>query len=238
MYFQKNLKIKSFALLALAAVSLQACLDKSQFAKVENDDQKVAYTLGFNFGKQLEANTEGLDIDVIIAGLKEGFAGKEGRLTEEEMIAAMQGFSERRQASMQKKREEMTSKNKAKGADFLAANKAKEGVVELESGLQYKIITEGSGAKPSAEDTVTVHYRGSLMDGTVFDSSVERGEPATFALNRVISGWTEGLQLMPIGSKWELYIPADLAYGERGAGVIEPYATLIFEVELLAIEGK
>lgn len=238
MYFQKNSKVKFITLVALASVSLQACLDKSQFAKVEDDDQKVAYTLGFNFGKQLEANTDGLDIDVIVAGLKEGFAGEEGRLKEEEMIASMQTFSQKRQETIQKKREEMTVVNQEKGAAFLAENKTKEGVVTLESGLQYKVITEGSGAQPLAEDTVTVHYRGTLIDGTVFDSSVDRGEPATFALNRVIPGWTEGLQLMKTGSKWELYIPADLAYGDRGAGVIEPYATLIFEVELLAIEGK
>ncbi len=235
MYFQQKSKLISLALVAMTTISLQACLDKSQFAKVKSDDEKVAYTLGFNFGKQLSANTEGLDVNVIIAGLKEGFAKEEGRLTEDEMVAAMQGFSERRQATINQQREEMATKNQEKGAAFLTENKAKAGVVALDSGLQYKVITEGSGAKPKAEDTVTVHYRGSLIDGTVFDSSVDRGEPATFALNRVIPGWTEALQLMKKGSKWEIYIPADLAYGERGAGVIEPYATLIFEVELLDV---
>jgi FKBP-type peptidyl-prolyl cis-trans isomerase len=191
MHFQYVSKVKILATAFVAVFLLQACTDKISSVKVESDDEQVAYTLGYNFGKQIAANTDGLDINVIIAGLKEGFAEAEPRLTEEDMVAAMQGFTERRQQTIQKKSAELSSKNIKKGKDFLEANKSKEGVVTTESGLQYKVITEGEGDSPSAEDTVTVHYRGSLIDGTVFDSSVERGEPATFALNRVIEGWIE-----------------------------------------------
>jgi len=232
--------LKTSALLASFAL-LQSCIDKSQFAKVETDDQKVAYSIGFNFGQQLAANTESLDVNVIIKGLKDGFAFTEGgkeALTAEERMKAMQDFSKRRQEEMAAKRAEVEMKNKAAGDAFLAENGKKEGVVTLASGLQYKVITEGTGAKPKETDTVKVHYKGTLIDGTQFDSSIERGEPAEFALNRVISGWTEALQLMKAGSKWELYVPSDLAYGPRGSGAIEPHSTLIFEVELLEVAGK
>jgi len=206
---QATVLLGSFAL-------LQACIDKSQFAKVETDDQKVAYSIGFNFGQQLAANTDSLDIDVLIKGLKDGFSGSDELLSAEERMKTMQDFSKRRQEEMAAKRAETETKNKSMGEAFLAANKTKKGVVTLESGLQYKVITEGTGPQPSETDTVRVHYVGTLIDGTEFDSSVARGEPAEFALNRVIPGWTAALQLMKAGSKWMLYIPSDQAYGPRG----------------------
>jgi FKBP-type peptidyl-prolyl cis-trans isomerase len=226
---QASVLIASFAL-------LQAC-DKSQFAKVETDDQKVAYSIGYNFGQQLAANTDSLDLNVLIAGLKDGFNGSDEKLTAEERTQVMQAFSKRRQEEMKNQRSEIETKNKSAGQAFLTENKAKEGVVTLESGLQYKVLTEGTGAKPAATDTVKVHYVGTLIDGTEFDSSVARGEPAEFALNRVIPGWTEALQLMKAGGKWQLFIPAELAYGPRGSGAIEPHSTLIFDVELLEVVG-
>ncbi len=228
--------IQASALVASFAL-LNACIDKSQFAKVESEEQKVAYSIGFNFGQQLAANTENMDLDVVIAGLKDGFSGNAEKLSAEERMASMQAFAKSRQEEMAAKHAEVEEENKTKGQAFLEENKAKEGVVTLESGLQYKVITEGEGAQPAATDTVKVHYVGTLIDGTEFDSSVARGEPAQFALNRVIPGWTEALQLMKAGSKWELYIPSDLAYGPRASGAITPHSTLIFEVELLEVVG-
>lgn len=223
----------------VAAISLlNACLDQSQFAKVDTDDQKVAYSIGFNFGQQLAANTSNLDANVIIAGLKDGFSGGGEKITAEERAKTMQAFAKKRQSEMAEKNSAMETKNKAEGEAFLTENKAKEGVVTTESGLQYLVVTEGDGPMPAATDTVKVHYHGTLIDGTVFDSSVERGEPVEFALNRVIPGWTEGLQLMKAGSKWNLYIPSDLAYGPGASGAIEPHSTLVFEVELLEVIGN
>lgn len=232
-------KVLQASALIASFIMLQSCIiDKSQFAKVESDNQKVAYSIGFNFGQQLAANTDSLELDVLIKGLKDGFNGSGEVLSAEERMKTMQDFSKRRQEEMAAERAAVETKNKAAGEAFLTENKTKEGVVALESGLQYKVITEGKGAKPAATDTVKVHYVGTLIDGTEFDSSRTRGEPAEFALNRVIPGWTEALQLMNAGSKWMLYIPSDLAYGPRGSGAIEPHSTLIFEVELLEVEGK
>ena len=227
-------KLVQASFLAAMLVFFSAC-DKSKFAKVETDDQKVAYSIGFQFGQQIAANADTLDVDVIIAGIHDGINGAEGKLSEADRINAMKDFAKRRQEEIMKERQGLEEKNKAAGAAFLEENKSKEGVVTLEDGLQYKVITEGTGKQPKETDTVKVHYKGTLIDGTVFDSSIERGEPAQFPLNRVIKGWTEALQLMKVGSKWELYIPEDLAYGPRSSGKIEPYSTLVFEVELLEV---
>ncbi|MCD9458280.1 FKBP-type peptidyl-prolyl cis-trans isomerase [Marinibactrum halimedae] len=187
-----------------------------------------------NLGNQFKRDDIELDIDIMAMALRDAREGKDPRLTEEEMQQAMTQFQEKQRAAKAEAAKAIADANSKEGQDYLTANAGKEGVVTTESGLQYKVITEGSGPKPTPTDTVTVHYRGTLIDGTEFDSSYGRGEPTSFPVNAVIAGWTEALQLMPEGSKWELYIPAELAYGPGGTGgLIGPNATLIFEVELL-----
>lgn len=195
-----------------------------------NNVQKISYALGVNNGDQFVNLGIEIDADMFLKGLKDGLT-KQNMFTMEEMQAIFMQLDQIVKDNQQKK----LLDEKAKGAEYLAQNKLKEGVKETTSGLQYKVIVMGTGTKPLATDKVKVHYHGTLLDGTVFDSSVERGEPITFPLNGVIPGWTEGLQLMPIGSKFILYIPSDLAYGDRGNHGINPGATLIFEVELLDI---
>lgn len=194
-------------------------------------EQKISYALGASNGEYLKEQGIEIDMESFLQGFKDGYA-KKNKFSANEME---QLFAELNKM-MQVKQNSIVEEEKAKGAAFLAENKKKEGVVETASGLQYKVITMGTGAKPTATDRVKVHYHGTLLDGTVFDSSVQRGEPITFGLNQVIPGWTEGVQLMPIGSKFIFYIPSNLAYGDRAAGSIKPGSTLIFEVELLDIE--
>ncbi len=232
MFFSKSTikLLQASVIVSSVALFISAC-DKSQFAKVETLDQKAAYSIGFNWGSALAAQTQGIDIDVVVAGLKDGFNGKEEKLDAQQRKEAMRAYAESMQDNMLKKFED---KNKAAGKAFLEENKTKEGVVETESGLQYKIISEGTGPTPKATDTVRVNYKGTLIDGSVFDESAE-GKPIEFPLNRVIPGWTEGIQLLKEGGKAELYIPENLAYGKGGSGRIEPYSTLVFEVELLKV---
>lgn len=194
-------------------------------------EEKISYALGASNGEYLAQQGIEINLEAFIKGFSEGYQGK-NQFTQEQMQQIFQEFEK----MMQAKQNSAVEEEKAKGAAFLAENKKKEGVIETASGLQYKVITMGKGAKPAATDKVKVHYHGTLIDGTVFDSSVERGEPITFGLNQVIPGWTEGVQLMPIGSKFIFYIPSNLAYGDRAAGSIKPGSTLIFEVELLDIE--
>jgi FKBP-type peptidyl-prolyl cis-trans isomerase FklB len=191
--------------------------------------------MGTNFKKQ----SVPVDANIMARGIKDALAGSKTLLTDEEAQAAIMEVQKQMQAQQQGKAKEAGDANKKEGEAFLAGNKGKEGVVALPSGLQYKILTAGTGPKPTASDSVVCNYRGTLISGTEFDSSYKRGQPATFPVSGVIKGWTEALQLMPVGSKWQLFIPSDLAYGERGAGAdIGPGATLIFEVELLSIEDK
>ena len=206
-----------------------------------NPDYAELIGIGRNIGQSLkEQSANGLlgnedlvtDIELIKQGLINGLAGYE----QMNAMEAQNYLNTTMQQLQEKKMEEQYGDNRRAGEEFLAANKTKEGVVTTESGLQYKVTKMGKGKKPSNTDRVKVHYHGTLIDGTVFDSSVERGEPATFRVNGVIKGWTEALQLMPVGSKWTLYIPYDLAYGTQDMGDIKPYSTLIFEVELLGIE--
>jgi FKBP-type peptidyl-prolyl cis-trans isomerase len=194
-------------------------------------EEKISYALGANIGESFKQQGIDVTMDKFIQGFTDGKAGQ-NKFTQAEMEQIFNEF----QQMMQKKQNSIVEEEKAKGAAFLAENKKKEGVIETPSGLQYKVVTMGTGAKPSATDKVKVHYHGTLIDGTVFDSSVQRGEPITFGLNQVIAGWTEGVQLMPVGSKFIFYIPSNLAYGDRAAGSIKPGSTLIFEVELLDIE--
>lgn len=206
-------------------------------------EQKFSYAVGMNIGSGLSANLKKQSVDVdanlVAQGLKDALSGGKTRLTEEEAKAVLTEVQNEIAKQRQEKLKETSDKNKAEGEAFLAANKGKEGVVTLPSGLQYKILTTGTGPKPTATDSVVCNYRGTLINGTEFDSSYKRGQPATFGVGQVIKGWTEALQLMPVGSKWQLFVPSSIAYGERGAGAeIGPNATLIFEVELLSIQEK
>ena len=206
--------------------------------------QKFSYALGMSMGAQIGGNLKRQSVDVdwniVAEGLKDEAAGGKIRLTQEEAQAVLGEVQAEVAKQRQEKMEQAAAANKTEGEAFLAANKSKEGVVALPSGLQYKILTAGTGQKPMATDTVVCNYRGTLINGTEFDSSYKRGQPATFALNQVIKGWTEALQLMPVGSKWQLYIPSNLGYGEQGGpgGAIGPSVTLIFDVELLSIADK
>jgi FKBP-type peptidyl-prolyl cis-trans isomerase FklB len=212
---------------------------KPQPLVLETQQDKASYAIGLSIGKSLKRDEVEVNPKIVLQGLQDALAGGHTLLTDDEVKAAMMALQDDLRKRQEEKRQALIKTNKEQGEAYLAANGKKEGVVTLPSGLQYKVLTAGTGPKPTASDTVVCNYRGTLLDNTEFDSSYKRGEPATFAVNQVIKGWTEALQLMPVGSKWQLFIPADLAYGERGQGpVIAPNATLIFEVELLSIQGK
>jgi len=193
-----------------------------------------------NIGKNLKRDSVEVDPAVLVRGLRDALAGNKLLLTDDEAKAALTALQSEVRAKEEAKIKAAAVENKKTGDAFLAANKTKEGVVTLPSGLQYKVIKEGTGPKPAAEDTVLCHYRGTLVDNTEFDSSYKRGEPLKIPVGGVIKGWTEAIQLMPVGSKWQLFIPSDLAYGDRGApgSPIGPNSTLVFEVELISIEPK
>jgi len=228
---------------SVIGMGLAACGDSKQSGDsanaapvLESDAQKGGYALGSYAGRQFLQQGFEVDVEALLAGIRDGYTNADLKMDEEQLVASMQALREAAMAKEQSEREEAAAASLKEGQDFLAANATKEGVVTTESGLQYKILTAGDGAVPQASDLVTVHYRGTLIDGTEFDSSIKRGQPATFPVNGVIPGWVEALQLMPVGSKWELYIPSDLAYGPGGAGqMIGPNSTLVFEVELLSI---
>jgi FKBP-type peptidyl-prolyl cis-trans isomerase FklB len=206
-------------------------------SSLKTPKDKVSYAVGAQIGADMKRQTVDIDPAVLAKGLKDSFQGSKLLLTDQEMREALSGLQQQMAAKQAERMRELGAKNKQAGAAFLAENKKKEDVKVLPSGLQYKITKEGTGKTPKADDTVTVNYRGTLIDGTEFDSSYKRGEPATFLVKGVIKGWTEALQLMKVGSKWQLFIPSELAYGEQSAGrVIGPNSTLIFEVELLGIK--
>ncbi len=206
--------------------------------KIDSDKQvKFGYALGSDVGRNFKKQGFDCDTDAFLAGFKAAFTGTESKMTEEEIGTALQEFQTEMITKMMEERTKKAAENKEAGEKFLAENKTKEGVKTTESGLQYIVEKEGEGESPAAEDTVEVHYRGTLLDGTEFDSSYKRNEPAKFPLNRVIKGWTEGVQLMKKGAKYKFFIPSELAYGEGGAGEqIGPNSTLIFEVELISFE--
>jgi FKBP-type peptidyl-prolyl cis-trans isomerase len=223
----KFLRLTSVILLSVAVLS--SCNKKEEKAELKSDVDSMSYSLGMNIAYNLKnQGPDTIALKAFIKGLEEQYAGKTA-ITLEKANEVIQNYFQKQQEAEAKPLIE-------EGEKFLNENKTKEGVVTTESGLQYKVIKEGTGATPKAEDVVTVHYKGTLLDGTVFDSSYDRNEPASFPVNGVIPGWTEALQLMKVGSKYQLFIPYHLGYGERGAGgQIKPYATLLFEVELISI---
>ena len=205
--------------------------------ELKDQKDKVSYSIGINIGKNLKKQSVEVNPDILLQGIKDALSGGKTLMTDQEVNETMMNFQKEMMAKQQARMKELGEKNKKEGEAFLAENKKKEGVKTLPSGLQYKIIKEGDGKIPTINDTVTVNYRGTLIDGTEFDSSYQRGKPATFPVKGVIAGFSEALQLMKVGSKWQLFIPSNLAYGERGAGRdIGPNATLIFDVELLSIK--
>jgi FKBP-type peptidyl-prolyl cis-trans isomerase FklB len=203
------------------------------------DKDKDSYAIGMNIGKSLHRDAVDVDPEILLRGLKDALSGGQTLLTDEEAKTAMTTLQAQVRKAQEEKATAAAETNKKEGDAFLAENKTKEGVVTLPSGLQYKVLTEGAGPKPTAGDSVVCNYRGTLLNGTEFDSSYKHGEPITIAVGRVIKGWSEALQLMPVGSKWQLFIPPDLAYGPRGAGNdIGPNATIVFEVELVSIKPQ
>jgi FKBP-type peptidyl-prolyl cis-trans isomerase FklB len=212
---------------------------KSAPLALKTQKDKASYAIGLNIGKSLHKDSVEVDPNILARGLKDAMAGSKSLLTDDEIKATMMALQADVNKRQGEKMQQLGDANKKAGDAFLAANKTKEGVVTLPSGLQYKILTQGTGPKPTASDSVVCNYKGTLLDHTEFDSSIKRGQPATFGVGQVIKGWTEALQLMPVGSKWQLFIPSDLAYGARGPSpAIGPNATLIFEVELLSIQDK
>lgn len=255
----KLLPVLKTSLVIIAGTAMAACntepnnepIESTQSLDFENLEIRESYALGVQAGNAMNANLASLDgtdivlnADVIAQGYADGIS-TESQMDEASLLEATTGFQTRVGAAMQAKREieqkastELAEANKKIGADYLAANKAKEGVVTLESGLQYKVIQAGTGKTPASTNQVKVHYVGTLIDGTTFDSSRERGTPATFGVTQVIKGWTEALQLMKEGSRWELTIPADLAYGPAGRPSIPGNSVLVFDVELLEVVGS
>jgi len=224
-------------ILGILFLASQVSGQGSPALKTQKD--RISYLIGMDIGTNLKNQGVEVHPEILFQGLKDALSGNKSLLTEKETNETITAFQKEMKAKQEERMKQTSEKNKKEGEAFLAANKKKEGVVTLPSGLQYKVIKKGSGKKPKATDTVTTHYRGKLIDGTEFDSSYKRGEPASFPVNAVIPGWTEALQLMEEGAKWQLFIPSSLAYGEQGAGPqIGPNATLIFEVELISIQEK
>jgi FKBP-type peptidyl-prolyl cis-trans isomerase FklB len=229
------MKYVAVVTLSLALLACQG--NTQQKVELKSQEDSLSYAIGMDIGKNLKTQSAKVDPAIMARGVKDILDSAKTMLSEDQAQGCLMSFSQR---MMEKREAEMKVKGdqgKVEGENFLAANKTKEGVVTTASGLQYKIITKGTGPKPTATQTVRVHYRGTFIDGKEFDSSYKRGQPIEFPVNGVIKGWTEALQLMPVGSKWQLFIPSDIAYGDRGAGqAIPPNSTLIFDVELLGIK--
>ncbi|MBU1231760.1 MAG: FKBP-type peptidyl-prolyl cis-trans isomerase [Proteobacteria bacterium] len=230
----------------IVGMALFACLivpgqiqakDAVKADELKTFEEKLSYSLGLDVGAYFKGMGEDLNYEILVQGLGDSFHGNPPLLTQDEMQAVQSEFSEKMQAKQEAQLKELQEQNKKAGDEYLAKNKEKKGVIVTASGLQYEIVKEGTGATPKAEDTVKVHYRGTKVDGTVFDDSYKRGEPAVFGVNQVIPGWTETLQLMKEGSTFKVAIPSSLAYGDQGVPpMIEPNSVLIFDVELISIE--
>ena len=226
-----------YALTAILSVSflINICFAAEKL-ELKDQKDKESYSLGYQFGQSLKAQGLDINLDLYASGIKDALGGKDPSLSQEEMQKTVLELQKRLTAARQKESKGIAEKNLSEGKAFMDENKKKEGVITLPSGLQYKVLAEGSGKTPKAADQVTVNYKGTLINGTEFDNSYKRGQPATFKTNGVIKGWTEALQLMKEGSKWQLFIPPQLGYGERGAGPVPPNSTLIFEVELISVQ--
>lgn len=228
--------MKRYAAVAVSIVLAAGTVFAAEKADLQTEEQKFSYAMGLSLGKYFKELEEKFDLNLVQEGIKDGYGGEKTLLTDAESQEIQQAFSKRQHDKQVQKTVAMIQKNRKAADEFLAANKGKNGVKVTASGLQYKVIKEGKGAKPAAEDMVRVHYKGRTIAGEEFDSSYKRNEPAELKVNQVIPGWQEALLLMPVGSSFELYLPPDLAYGDQGAPpVIEPGSLLIFEVELLDI---
>jgi len=231
------MKLQWIVVLGILVLASQVGGKENLVLKSQKD--KISYVIGMDMGSNFKKQSIDIDPDILVRGIKDGLSGGKSLLTEQEVLEITTAFQKEMMAKQEELNKKLGEKNKKEGEVFLAENKKKEGVKTLPSGLQYKVIKAGTGKKPKLTDTVTTNYRGTLIDGTEFDSSYRRGQPASFPVNGVIPGWTEALQLMEEGAKWQLFVPPNLAYGDRGAGrQIGPNATLIFEVELISIQQK
>jgi FKBP-type peptidyl-prolyl cis-trans isomerase FklB len=231
------MKLQWIVVLGIMVLASQVGGKENLVLKSQKD--KISYVIGMDMGSNFKKQSIDIDPDILVRGIKDGLSGGKSLLTEQEVLEITTAFQKEMMAKQEELNKKLGEKNKKEGEVFLAENKKKEGVKTLPSGLQYKVIKAGTGKKPKLTDTVTTNYRGTLIDGTEFDSSYRRGQAASFPVNGVIPGWTEALQLMEEGAKWQLFVPPNLAYGDRGAGrQIGPNATLIFEVELISIQQK
>lgn len=222
---------------AVGIVLLAGHANAEDQMSLKSQKEKISYIIGMDIGNNLKKQSIDVDPDIFFKGLKDALSGGKPLMSEDEVREVTTAFRQEMMSRQAEEAKKLSEKNKKEGDAFLAENSGKEGIKTLPSGLQYKVITEGAGRSPKATDIVNVNYRGTLVDGTEFDSSYKRGQPVTFPVNGVIPGWSEALQLMKEGAKWQLFIPANLAYGEKGAGnTIGPNATLIFEVELISIK--
>ncbi|MHB8880034.1 MAG: FKBP-type peptidyl-prolyl cis-trans isomerase N-terminal domain-containing protein [Thermodesulfovibrionales bacterium] len=228
--------MKRIIVAAVCVMAMAGSVFAEEQAALKTRKDKVSYIIGMDIGNNFKKQGIEIDPDLLLKGMKDVLAGSKPLIAEKEAVDTMTAFKQEYMAKQAEAAKAQSEKNKKEGEAFLAENKKKEGVKTLPSGLQYKVITEGAGKTPKATDTVTVNYRGTLVDGTEFDSSYKRGQPASFPVKGVIPGWVEALQLMKEGAKWQLYIPANLAYGDKNAGLIGPNATLIFDVELISVK--
>lgn len=232
-------RVSTLFMAPLFAGALIACQEQAKEpapVTLDTPEKRLSYGIALRMSERMVADGMVMDVDAYALGMRDAFEGAEARLTEEEINAEMMAFQEKVEAEREAAQAQVAEGNAEAGAAFLAENAQREGIIVTDSGLQYEVVTAGDGASPGPDDQVEVHYRGTLIDGTVFDSSYDRGQTVTFGVTQVIPGWTEALQLMKEGDKYNLYIPSDLAYGAGGAGqVIGPNSTLIFEVELIKI---
>ena len=239
MFRMTTRRLATFLMAPVLVGAMSACQEQAKEPEpmtLDTPEKRLSYGIALRMGERMAADGMTMDVDAYAMGMRDAFDGAEPRLSEEEITAEMMAFQEKMQAERDGEQATVAAGNSEAGAAFLAENAQRDGVTVTESGLQYEVVVAGSGASPGVDDQVEVHYRGTLIDGTVFDSSYDRGQTETFGVTQVIAGWTEALQLMQAGATYKLYIPSDLAYGAGGAGqIIGPNATLIFDVELVAI---
>lgn len=239
MFRMTTRRLATFLMAPVLVGAMSACQEQAKEPEpmtLDTPEKRLSYGIALRMGERMAADGMTMDVDAYAMGMRDAFDGAEPRLSEEEITAEMMAFQEKMQAERDGEQATVAAGNSEAGAAFLAENARRDGVTVTESGLQYEVVVAGSGASPGVDDQVEVHYRGTLIDGTVFDSSYDRGQTVTFGVTQVIAGWTEALQLMQAGATYKLYIPSDLAYGAGGAGqIIGPNATLIFDVELVAI---